>query len=93
MLLMFDTCGDIFGINLSGEIDDKELRELYLFFKYLFLWTTYNIGFAAIQVSHLSVIPTSSANDNTKGLLVTYRTSFTFISGITVMIISEIITV
>jgi len=42
----------------------------------------FNVGFAAIQLAHLSVIPSCTASQSRKDQLVSLRTMFTFTAGV-----------
>lgn len=72
--------------NLDTSSADLEFQ---LFMFHMLFYNLYNIGFAAIQITHLSVIPTSSADDRMKDLLVSYRCAFIFISGFVCMLIAS----
>jgi len=56
-LLMFDSLG---GCWICIEGDPNVDQQKFLF--QIFAFTIYNVGWAAVQVAHLSVVPSSSAD-------------------------------
>ena len=57
-------------------------------FWYCFFAATFNLGWAAIQISHMSLIPSLTPIKEKKTKLITLRTAFTYISNIAVLLIA-----
>ena len=55
---------------------------------YCFFASLFNIGWASIQISHMSLIPSLSPLKETKDKLIGIRNGFTYISNITVLIVA-----
>ena len=58
---------------------------------YITLPSLFNIGWAAVQVSHMSLLPSISINKKNKDSMVRLRTGFTFISQFFSLVLSFII--
>lgn len=58
---------------------------------YIILPSLFNIGWAAVQVAHMSLLPIISINKKNKDSMVRLRTGFTFISQFVSLVISFII--
>ena len=58
---------------------------------YLVLPSLFNIGWASVQVAHMSLLPQISANKKNKDRMVRIRTGFTFISQFLSLMISLIV--
>jgi len=73
---------------ICGEDDSDEVMQLVY---YITLPSLFNIGWAAVQVSHMSLLPSISVNKKNKDSMVRLRTGFTFISQFMSLVLSFII--
>ncbi len=73
---------------ICGEDDSNEVMQLVY---YITLPSLFNIGWAAVQVSHMSLLPSISINKKNKDSMVRLRTGFTFISQFITLVLSFII--
>lgn len=55
---------------------------------YCFFASLFNVGWASVQISHMSLIPSLSPMKETKEKLIGIRNGFTYISNITVLIVA-----
>ena len=54
-------------------------------------WLTFNSAFAAMQNSHLSVIPSVSADEKKKDMLTNVRNYVMFLTGVIIMIVTLVV--
>lgn len=55
---------------------------------YAFFAIAFNIGWACIQISHMSLIPQLSVHKNRKNILIGLRTAWTYISNFLVLLLA-----
>jgi Na+/melibiose symporter-like transporter len=65
-----------------------DIDESWRFIYYLTFPALFNIGWAAVQVSHMALCPALSLNKKNKELMVRVRTGFTFLAQTATLVIS-----
>ena len=72
----------------SGFISDSQKTE---FFFYVMFGIVYNIGWAALQISHMSLVPSLTCSRKRRDKLNNLRNSFTFAGNLTVLAMGLVI--
>lgn len=70
---------------------DKYTNEMIELIYYITLPSLFNIGWASVQVSHMSLLPSISINRKNKDLMVRLRTAFTFFAQLSSLFLSFIV--
>jgi Na+/melibiose symporter-like transporter len=71
--------------------ENKFTKEMLELMYYISLPCLFNIGWASVQVSHMSLLPSISINRKNKDLMVRLRTAFTFVAQLSCLFLSFII--
>ncbi|EGR32150.1 major facilitator superfamily protein, putative [Ichthyophthirius multifiliis] len=85
-ILVFISFFPIFHRFIPGEIyPQMNQNETFMKFYYIFFPSIFNIGWAAVQISHMSLVPSLTTSRKKRDQLNNQRNTFSFVANLTVL--------